>query len=237
MPLLVRAPPLKRYMYSHHSAAKSLVCRITIPHPQDGDENASLSHATDLRSHCSSPSFYFYFFFVRASFCRGEPSQCVNVLLLHDVAESGGSYCGLGRSLAGRGYGVFAPDLRGHGDSSWSTEGNYSPAALSDDLESLIVELDLYVRPLVLVGFGWGIGKASYCMSAVLVSTLKCKVTLIANSEHKQINLSCGAVKRCPLFFLHLLTCFPGSRERNNDDGERRKTVEKNLECNGVKWN
>jgi len=56
--------------------------------------------------------------------------------------------------LAARGYGVFAPDLRGHGDSAWSSECCYSPAALSDDLESLIIELDLYVRPVVLVGFG-----------------------------------------------------------------------------------
>lgn len=93
--------------------------------------------------------------------CWGEPSQCVNVIILHDVSESGGSYCGLGRALAGRGYGVFAPDLRGHGDSAWSTEGQYSPAALSDDLESLIIELDLYVRPVVLVGFGLGGGVAA----------------------------------------------------------------------------
>ena len=45
-------------------------------------------------------------------------------------------------------------DLGGHGDSTWSTEGHYNPTALRDDLESLIVELDLYVRPVVLVGFG-----------------------------------------------------------------------------------
>ena len=86
----------------------------------------------------------------------GDSSQGVNVMLLHDVSESGASFCGLGKSLAGRGYGVFAPDLRGHGDSSWSSEGRYSPDALADDLECLIVEMDLYVRPIVLVGFGWG---------------------------------------------------------------------------------
>jgi pimeloyl-ACP methyl ester carboxylesterase len=29
---------------------------------------------------------------------------------------------------------VFAPDLRGHGDSAWSADGQYTPAALADDL-------------------------------------------------------------------------------------------------------
>ena len=89
----------------------------------------------------------------------GDSSEGVNVMLLHDLSESGASYCGLGESLAGRGYGVFAPDLRGHGDSSWSSEGRYSPDALADDLQCLIVELDLYVRPIVLVGFGYGGGQ------------------------------------------------------------------------------
>ena len=51
---------------------------------------------------------------------------------------------------------MYAPDLRGHGDSSWSTQGLYTPTALSEDLLSLVLELDLYVRPLVLVGIGLG---------------------------------------------------------------------------------
>ena len=41
---------------------------------------------------------------------------------------------------------MFAPDLRGHGDSAWSADGQYTPAALADDLESLIIELGRAVQ-------------------------------------------------------------------------------------------
>src|SRR5689334_18850665 len=36
---------------------------------------------------------------------------------------------------------VIAPDLRGHGDSSWSPDGNYDMTALVYDLAQLIYQL------------------------------------------------------------------------------------------------
>lgn len=38
---------------------------------------------------------------------------------------------------------VIAPDLRGHGESSWSPEGNYSMAAFTYDLAQLLHHLDM----------------------------------------------------------------------------------------------
>ena len=78
------------------------------------------------------------------------------VLVLHDVGECGDVYCGIAKSLSERGYRAYTIDLRGHGETTWSREKRYSPSDLADDIESFIIELDLYVRPLTIVGIGMG---------------------------------------------------------------------------------
>mmetsp|Transcript_22145 Transcript_22145/g.30789 ORF Transcript_22145/g.30789 Transcript_22145/m.30789 type:complete len:416 (+) Transcript_22145:3-1250(+) len=78
------------------------------------------------------------------------------VILLHDINESSGIMSGFAARLAGRSYKVYALDLRGHGDSSHSAAGQYTPSSLSEDLESFITEKDLYTRPVALVGIGLG---------------------------------------------------------------------------------
>lgn len=78
------------------------------------------------------------------------------VIVLHDVGECGDVYYGLSQKLSERGYRTYAIDMRGHGDSSRSSEGRYAPSDLAADIESFIVELDLYVRPVAFVGFGLG---------------------------------------------------------------------------------
>jgi pimeloyl-ACP methyl ester carboxylesterase len=54
------------------------------------------------------------------------------------------------------GFRVFAADLRGHGDSTRSKGGDYNPDIMAADLEGFILELDLYVRPVAVVGAGLG---------------------------------------------------------------------------------
>jgi pimeloyl-ACP methyl ester carboxylesterase len=49
---------------------------------------------------------------------------------------------------------VIAPDLRGHGDSSWSTDGNYQTATFVYDLAQLIHQLDL--APVTIVAHSMG---------------------------------------------------------------------------------
>ena len=78
------------------------------------------------------------------------------VLILHDVGECAGVYYGLARALADRGYTAYAIDARGHGDSTRARERRYSARDMTDDIESFIIELDLYVRPVGIVGFGMG---------------------------------------------------------------------------------
>ncbi len=49
---------------------------------------------------------------------------------------------------------VIAPDLRGHGDSSWSADGNYETGAFVYDLAQLIHQLDL--APVTIVAHSMG---------------------------------------------------------------------------------
>lgn len=49
---------------------------------------------------------------------------------------------------------IIAPDLRGHGDSEWSSDGNYFDAGLIFDLAELIRQLDL--SPVTLIGHSYG---------------------------------------------------------------------------------
>jgi pimeloyl-ACP methyl ester carboxylesterase len=46
--------------------------------------------------------------------------------------------------------------LAGHGQSTRSPGGHYSAKALADDVESFLLERDLYVRPVAVVGVGLG---------------------------------------------------------------------------------
>jgi len=78
------------------------------------------------------------------------------VVVLHDVGECAEAHEGLARALAARGYAAYAPDCRGHGGTSKSREGRYGVRELSDDVEAFVVALDLYVRPVCLIGFGMG---------------------------------------------------------------------------------
>jgi pimeloyl-ACP methyl ester carboxylesterase len=64
-------------------------------------------------------------------------------LLVHGITSDSGSWWQVGPELAGRGYHVYAPHLRGHGH---SPRGPYSVAAWADDLvESVPARPDLAI--------------------------------------------------------------------------------------------
>ncbi|MHA3794458.1 alpha/beta hydrolase [Sphingomonas sp. YL-JM2C] len=60
------------------------------------------------------------------------------VVLLHGVGQTRYSWRGTMTGLAEQGYRVIAYDARGHGDSGWSASGDYSLAAMADDLHRMI---------------------------------------------------------------------------------------------------
>jgi pimeloyl-ACP methyl ester carboxylesterase len=75
------------------------------------------------------------------------------VLLLHGGGQTRHSWAKTAERLANAGWPAYALDLRGHGDSDWAPDGDYSLDAYVADLLAVIDTLD---RPPVLVGASLG---------------------------------------------------------------------------------
>lgn len=81
---------------------------------------------------------------------RGAP-----VVLLHGGGQTRHAWKGTGRRLGEQGYRVLAYDARGHGDSTWAPDGDYSEAALVADLVSVIQFVNS-PKPPALIGASMG---------------------------------------------------------------------------------
>ncbi|MGO9933809.1 MAG: alpha/beta fold hydrolase [Steroidobacteraceae bacterium] len=67
----------------------------------------------------------------------GDPAA-PTIILLHGGGQTRHSWGGAMRQLVLRGYQVINLDARGHGDSQWATDGDYSLEVLAQDLECVI---------------------------------------------------------------------------------------------------
>jgi pimeloyl-ACP methyl ester carboxylesterase len=86
------------------------------------------------------------------------PGSRPPVLLLHGGGQTRHAWGGTAEVLSDHGFHVVSLDARGHGDSDWSPEGDYSHQAMIDDLEGvadLVAEEAGGVRP-ALVGASMG---------------------------------------------------------------------------------
>jgi pimeloyl-ACP methyl ester carboxylesterase len=75
------------------------------------------------------------------------------VVMTHGGGQSRSSWRGTARALADAGYHVCSMDLRGHGESDWAPDGDYSFDRYVDDLAVVIAELG---GPAILVGASLG---------------------------------------------------------------------------------
>jgi pimeloyl-ACP methyl ester carboxylesterase len=82
----------------------------------------------------------------------GDP-RSPTIILLHGGGQTRHSWGGAMRQLVLRGYHVINLDARGHGDSQWAADGDYSLEVLAKDLECVIETLKS--RP-ALVGASMG---------------------------------------------------------------------------------
>lgn len=82
----------------------------------------------------------------------GDP-QSPAVVLLHGGGQTRRAWGSTARSLIGAGYYVVSLDLRGHGESDWDTNGDYS---LNLQVEDLRAVLRTFSAPPVLVGASLG---------------------------------------------------------------------------------
>lgn len=75
------------------------------------------------------------------------------VLFLHGGGQTRHSWKNAGADLAAEGAHAVSADLRGHGDSDWSPDGDYSLAVIRDDIISVLEQLG---SPASLVGASMG---------------------------------------------------------------------------------
>jgi pimeloyl-ACP methyl ester carboxylesterase len=75
------------------------------------------------------------------------------IILLHGGGQTRHSWGQAALALAARGYYVAAIDLRGHGDSDFAPDSNYSMDAQVGDVRALIAQMP---RPPVLIGASMG---------------------------------------------------------------------------------
>ena len=92
------------------------------------------------------------------SYLDWGPEDAPPVILLHGFAQNAHSWDYTALAL-GQTYRVISLDARGHGDSDWADDSDYSTAAHQRDLDRFISQFDGV--PVTLVGLSMG-GRSSY---------------------------------------------------------------------------
>jgi non-heme chloroperoxidase len=83
----------------------------------------------------------------------GGPEDGGPVVLLHGGGQTRHAWRSTLDDIAAKGWRVYSVDLRGHGESEWDEEGDYSFQAFADDVTAIAADLP---RPPVLVGASLG---------------------------------------------------------------------------------
>lgn len=116
----------------------------------------------------------------------GDADVVTPALLLHGGGQTRHSWDRTAAALAARGRDVYTLDLRGHGDSSWAPDGDYSMDAFVTDLRTVLTDR---TRKPVIIGASLG-GITGLCalgedpsLAAALVM-----VDVVVNVEQKGID-------------------------------------------------
>jgi len=99
------------------------------------------------------------------------------VVLLHGGGQTRHAWGETGKKLAEAGYHAVALDLRGHGDSEWHPDGDYTIKAYKEDLVSIIKEIN---KPASLIGASLG-GMASLLLAGDEVNSNLCTALIMVD--------------------------------------------------------
>lgn len=73
---------------------------------------------------------------------KAGPESAPLIVLLHGGGQTRRSWARTSSALLAEGYAVISFDARGHGESGWAPDGDYSPAAQARDLQSIVSGYD-----------------------------------------------------------------------------------------------
>ena len=79
---------------------------------------------------------------VELAYDEAGPADGVPVILLHGGGQTRGAWGGALVEGARRGFHMMSVDLRGHGDSGWAEDGDYSNSGHLADIAGLVASLD-----------------------------------------------------------------------------------------------
>ena len=82
----------------------------------------------------------------------GDPAK-PTVVLLHGFAQSAHSFDFVSLSLADR-FHILALDFRGHGESDWSDDEDYTREAMQKDLQDFVIKTNS--APVIIIGLSLG---------------------------------------------------------------------------------
>lgn len=117
---------------------------------------------------------------VRLAFDRFGPPDRPAAILLHGGGQTRHSWSGTARRLAGEGYQVLNFDARGHGDSDWSGNGDYSLDRRASDLRSILAGVK---APFALIGASLGGATAAHAVAGGLRPAALVLVDVVPNAE------------------------------------------------------
>lgn len=100
----------------------------------------------------------------------GGADNAPTVILAHGGGQTRHSWSGAMERLIQEGYHVINFDARGHGESDWAPDGNYSLDAQASDLAVLASATS---RPVALVGASMGGASSLYAVGTGIVSTAR----------------------------------------------------------------
>jgi pimeloyl-ACP methyl ester carboxylesterase len=105
---------------------------------------------------------------------RGDP-DARPVLFLHGGGQTRHAWGSTAETVAAQGWRTVALDLRGHGDSEWAPNGDYSFTAFCADCVAVVDQLE---RPPVLVGASLG-GMSAMLAEGTSDRTVSCGLVLV----------------------------------------------------------